>query len=419
MIEHIPNDFIYFVLVLVYSLLIGLEQRRHHFNEKPGSLYGTDRTHVFIGMLGYVLYVISPDNLLPFAFGGMAVVVFLAVFYWKKIENRGKYGITSITVVLITYSLAPLVYRKPLWISVSLVTVVLVFTELKAFLWKLSSRFDENEFITLAKFLLISGIILPLLPHGVISPAVPVSPFKVWMAVVVISGISYASYLIQKFLFPDKGITITGILGGIYSSTATTVVLARRSKTSGAGTKQLASAILLATAMMFLRILALAFIFNTTLAFKLATPFVSLSVLSMLMAWLVLKTGKKEAKEMGFEKTEVKNPLEFKTALLFAFLFVVFALVTRFVMQHYGNRGLDILSFVVGVTDVDPFLLSLFTGKYQLALTVLAHATLIAVTSNNLIKLIYALWLGDRKMYKPLLTGFIAIIAVSIVFILL
>ncbi len=416
MIENIPKEFVYFLLVLVYSLLIGLEQRRHHFDEKPGTLYGTDRTHVFIGMLGFVLYVVSPKNLLLFGSGGLAIVVFLAIFYWKKIENRGKYGITSMVVVLITYSLTPLVFLKPLWMSVSLVTVVLVFTELKEFLWKLSSRFDENEFITLAKFLLISGIILPLLPHSVINSAVPVSPFKVWMAVVVISGISYVSYLIQKFLFPDKGIMITGILGGIYSSTATTVVLARRSKTEGASMKQIASATILATAMMFLRILALAFIFNMTLALKLTTPFVSLAAFSVLVSWLILKLGKKE-KDMEFKKAEVKNPLEFKTALLFALLFVVFALVTKFVMQHYGSRGLDILSFVVGVTDVDPFLLSLFTGKYELALTVLAHATLIAVTSNNLIKLVYALWLGSRRLYKPLIIGFLAIIAASVVFI--
>jgi len=415
MLDNIPNDFINFILVLVFSLLIGLEQRRHHINEKPGSLYGTDRTHVFIGMLGFVLYVIAPRNLLLFAGGGMAIALFLAIFYWKKIENRNKYGITSMIVVLITYSLTPLVYLKPVWLAVSLVTVVLVFTELKEFLWKLSSRFDENEFITLAKFLLISGIILPLLPHGAISTYLPVSPFKIWMAVVVISGISYISYLIQKFFFPKKGLMITGLLGGMYSSTATTVVLARRSKNEDASALQISSATILATAMMFLRILILAFIFDTALAYKLLTPFVSLTLFSMLVSWLILKIGKRE-KNMDFKEVDTKNPLEFKTALLFAVLFVIFALLTKFVMQHYGDKGLDILSLVVGVTDVDPFLLSLFTGKYGLALTVLSQATLIAVTSNNVIKLIYALALGSRKLRKPLIIAFSAIIAASVVF---
>ncbi len=418
MLENIPKDFINFILVLVFSLLIGLEQRRHHLKERSGSLYGTDRTHVFIGMLGFVLYVIAPHNLLLFAGGGIAIVVFLAVFYWKKIENRDQYGITSMIVVLITYSLTPLVYLKPVWMSVSIVTVVLVFTELKQFLWKLSSRFDENEFITLAKFLLIAGIILPLLPHGIISSYIPVSPFKIWMAVVVISGISYVSYLIQKFFFPKKGLMITGVLGGMYSSTATTVVLARRSKGQKTDAIQISSATIIATAMMFLRILILAFIFDTTLAYKLLTPFVSLALFSMLVSWLILKIGKRE-KNMDFKQVKSKNPLEFKTALLFAILFIVFTLLTKFVMQHYGDRGLDVLSLVVGVTDVDPFLLSLFTGKYHLTLSILSQATLIAVTSNNLIKLIYALFLGSRELRKPLIISFFVIIVASVAFIMI
>lgn len=418
MFETIPKDIINFILVMVFSLLIGLEQRRHHYNEKQGSLYGTDRTHVFIGLLGFVLYIIAPHNLLLFAGGGMAIVVFLGIFYWKKIENRKQYGITSMVVVLITYSLAPLIYKKPIWLTVSLVTTVLVFTELKQSLWKLSRKFEEEEFITLAKFLLISGIILPLLPHEIINSYVPVSPFMIWMAVVVISGISYISYLIQKFLFPEKGLMITGLLGGLYSSTATTVVLARRSKGADADAIRISSAIILATAMMFLRLLVLTFIFNTTVAYSLITPFVSLSLFSMLVSWLILKLGRRK-KEMNFKQTEIRNPLEFKTALLFAVLFVFFALLTKLVMKHYGNNGLDVLSLVVGVTDVTPFLLSLFTGKYLLPLTIMTHVTLIAVTSNNLVKLIYTLALGSRELRKPLILSFSAIIVAGIGFIVL
>ena len=418
MFEAIPKDIINFILVMVFSLLIGLEQRRHHYNEKQGSLYGTDRTHVFIGLLGFVLYIIAPHNLLLFAGGGMAIVLFLGIFYWKKIENRKQYGITSMIVVLITYSLAPLIYKKPIWLTVSLVTTVLVFTELKQSLWRLSQKFEEEEFITLAKFLLILGIILPLLPHGIISSYIPVSPFKIWMAVVVISGISYISYLIQKFFFPKKGLMITGVLGGMYSSTATTIVLARRSKGADADAIRISSATILATAMMFLRVLILAFIFDTTLAYKLLTPFVSLALFSMLVSWLILKTGKR-GKDIDFKQVKSKNPLEFKTALLFAILFVVFTLLTKFVMEHYGDRGLDVLSLVVGVTDVDPFLLSLFTGKYHLTLSILSQATLIAVTSNNLIKLIYALFLGSSELRKPLIISFFVIIAASVVFIMI
>lgn len=413
--KSISPDFINFILVTLMSLLIGLEQRHRHLDDPPETLYGTDRTYTFTGILGFILYVISPNNLLPFLAGGFAVVVFLGIFYWKRIKSQNRYGITSMIVLLITYCLGPLLYVKPLWLTILLVTTILIFIELKSQFRTLTGLFDNDEFITLAKFMIIAGIILPLLPHKIISPEIPISPYKIWLAVVVISGISYLSYLIQKFIFPNKGLIITGILGGMYSSTATTVVLARKSKNTEAP-GLISSSIIVATGMMFIRILILAYIFNTKLGEALTVPILLLTALTMLVAWVVNKTGKKAEGKVVHEVSN-RNPLEFKTALLFAALFVIFALVTRFVLKDYGVKGLDILSLIVGVTDIDPFLLSMFTGKYDIILTAMANATLIAITSNNLIKLGYALFLGSKKLQKPLIIGFAVIIAASVLFI--
>ena len=129
---------------------------------------------------------------------------------------------------------------------------------------------------------------------------------------------------------------------------------------------------------------------------------------------------------MKFEKTGIKteinnhrhkNPLEFKTALLFAGLFILFTVITKYVLETFGTQGLDILSLVVGITDIDPFLMSLFTGKYPIELHEIARATLIAVSSNNLMKLGYALVLGDKALRKSLIAGFTIIIAAAIVII--
>lgn len=414
--SSISPDFINFILVTLLSLMIGLEQRRHHADDKPETLFGTDRTYTFIGILGFVLYILSPDNLLPFLGGGLAIVIFLGIFYWKKIQTQNKYGITSIIVLLITYCLGPLLFVKPIWLTILLVTTILIMIELKPQFSKLTSRFDDNEFIILAKFMIIAGIVLPLLPDKMISADIPISPYKIWLAVVVISGISYLSYLIQKFIFPSKGLVITGILGGMYSSTATTVVLARKSK--GLEARGLiSSSIIVATAMMFLRVLILAFIFNTQLGEKLAIPILSLTVLTILVAWILNKVGQKPEEKVIHEPSS-RNPLEFKTALLFAALFVIFALITKFVLTSFGVKGLDVLSWIVGVTDIDPFLLSMFTGKYEIVLSAIVHATLIAVTSNNLIKLGYALFLGNKNIRKPLIAGFSTIIVASLVFII-
>ena len=416
--SNIPVDFTNFILIALFSLLIGLEQRRHHFADKPESLYGTDRTHTFIGILGFILYLISPKSLLPFLFGGLAIMVLLAIFYWKKIEERKQFGITSLLIVFITYSLTPLLYLYPIWLTVTVVVTVLVFTELKPQFRTLSKRLENDEFLVLAKFLIISGVILPLLPHQIISQVIPISPFKIWLAVVVISGISYLSYLLQRFLFPRKGIIITGLLGGLYSSTATTIVLARKSKASQTSPHLIVSSIVFATAMMFVRIYVLSFIFNEKLAASLLLPFVVLSLLSFLLGWLILRFGRK-GETADLKEANNKNPLEFKTALVFAGLFVLFAIVTRYVLQYYGTHGLNILSLVVGVTDIDPFLLSLFTGKFAISLHAMGQAALIAVTSNNVIKLTYALGLGSVQLRKSLLISFSVIVVVSLIFILI
>ncbi len=417
MFSQIPVDFVNFIFVTVLSLLIGLEQRKLHYTDAPGTLYGTDRTHTFIGLLGFVTYIMDPVSLRPYMLAGLAVVAFLSIFYWKKIETRNIYGITSMLVVLLTYAIAPLLYLKPLWLTVLLVTTVLIFTELKQYLWNLSGKFQQKEFMIVSEFLLMAGIILPLLPKGEISEMIPVSPFKVWLSVVVISGISYASYLIQKFFFPNKGIVITGILGGLYSSTATTIVLAKRSKSEDVPVYRIASAIFVATAMMFLRIWALAFVFNSALAKEMTLAFISLTILSVLVSVIVYKFEGKDVK-FNFEVTESRNPLEFKTALVFAVFFVFFGFLTKYVMQHFGMHGLNVLSFIVGVTDIDPFLLSLFTGKFEFGLNTLAQASLIAITSNNFIKMIYGFALGSPTLRKPLAMGFTIIMAVGIVFIL-
>ena len=259
----------------------------------------------------------------------------------------------------------------------------------------------------------MSGIILPLLPHTIISDIVPISPFKFWLVVVVVSGVSYLSYLLKKFAFPKNGMLLTGLLGGLYSSTATTVVLARKSKEADVAANQVSAAILSATGMMFIRIYVLIVIFNHALAKLMIVHFTLLTVLTFGVSWLLAKRGNK-GKNTEISEHKHKNPLEFKTALLFAFLFVLFAVLTKYVLNDFGTKGLNIFSFVVGVTDIDPFLMSLFTGKYQIALEAIAKATLIAISSNNILKLGYALMLGSKAIRKPLIIGFSIIVLATV-----
>jgi len=412
----IPPDILKFILVTLFSLLIGLEQRRLHIDKEIGSQFGTDRTFTVIGILGFILYVISPQNLVPFLVGGLAVTIFLAIFYYQKIQIQKNFGITSLVIALITYCLAPLIYTQPHWLVLLIVVAVFVITEIKETLYFFSKKFDNKEFITLAKFLVVAGVILPLLPDAPIANGINISPYKFWLAIVAVSAISYFSYLLKKFVFPDSGIILTGILGGLYSSTATTIILARKSNEMDEN-KQVVVAIILATTMMYIRIFLLALFFNKEIAFSIAPSFLIFILFSSAIAIYFWKFHHKMKQPSEKEQTiqPQNNPLEFKTALVFAALFIFFGLITGFVNTTYGNSGINILSFVVGVTDIDPFILNLFQNKGNIENSVIVMAVLNAITSNNLLKMIYGITLGNKSIRKQLITGFGILIILGLI----
>jgi len=414
--NYIPEGFVKFILVLIFSLLIGLEQRRHHINENEDLLFGTDRTFTFIGLLAYVLFIADPVNYIPFLIGFVLIGALLGIQYFHKIGQNGKYGLTSTILALLTYCLPIMVFTQPVWLVLSFVVALLLVTELKSHFITLSKKASEEEFITLAKFIAFAGIILPLLPEEDISAQIPISPYHLWLAIVVVSGISYASYLLKKFVFPDSGIFLTGLLGGIYSSTATTVILARQEKQGLAG-PQTVSAIMIANGMMYLRILMLAFIFNPPVAFRLSIPFLVMFLVTFLLSRYF--SGSNHLNP-GVESTEAtqtsgKNPLEFRTAAIFGVLFVVFALITDFVLKSYGDTGVTGLAFVVGVTDIDPFLLNLLQQKNGIEQTTVVLAIFNATNSNNLLKMFYAISLASRSIRRNLILNFSILIAIGLV----
>jgi uncharacterized membrane protein (DUF4010 family) len=236
--------------------------------------------------------------------------------------------------------------------------------------------------------------------------------------VVVISGISYFSYLLNKFVVKKGGITASGILGGIYSSTATTLIMSRKSKEMKKNQGFYSRAILLATGAMYLRILVIIFIFNYELAIKLLPVMLGLAAFSALVAFILPKLNQSDESNVDYDYHD-KNPLELRFALLFALLFVLFSIVTYFTLQYFGSSGLKVLSLVIGVTDIDPFLLNLFQGGYHVSLLEIGSASLLAITSNNLMKLIYTYFLADREVFKTCLKGFSLIIILNIISIFL
>lgn len=414
LITHLPKELINFLLVVLFSLVIGLEQRRLHIDLESEALFGTDRTITLIGILGYILYTVFPGTPAVFWGGGIVISALLGVYYYNKIRLANKWGFTSIVIAMITYCLTPLIDLEPIWLVMLVVVTILIIVEIKQSLFNFSKKFDSNEFSLLAKFIIIAGIVLPLLPHTPISEIINISPYQIWVSIVAVSGISYLSYLLRKFAFPDSGIILSAILGGLYSSTATTIILARKSKQES-HTTQIVSGIFGATGMMYVRILILAWIFNPLVAVKLL-PYFALFLVVNLLVIVIPYFRSKEVKTKETNVNNAHNPLEFKTALFFGFLFALFAVLTRFVVSNYGNMGVSILSFIVGVSDIDPYILNLFQHSgADLQIATIVNATIIATASNNLMKMTYAISIGNKDIRRKIVIGFSALVLTSIV----
>jgi len=389
-------ELIHLIIAAAFSFLIGLEIKTYNLkagNKTQKFIFGTARTYTFIGIIGYISYKLEPVHFTVYAIILASFSLLFALLYYQKLKE-GQQSILLYTVMLCVYAFGPMTELFPLWMTALLFVLIVFILNANRTLYRFTNDINVNEFETLGKMVLLSAVILPLLPDTKVIPYLPISPFKLWMAVVVISGISYGGYLVQKYVFPSKGYFLTGIFGGTYSSTATTVVLARKAKKSENNNSVITAAIIAATSMMYLRLVVVALVFNTEIARSLAWPFIVLASVGLLIAVFYMKSENRSSVSPDFVD---KNPLELGTAFLFAALFVVMMLLTSFVMQHYGNNGLKVLSFAVGFTDIDPFVLSVLTGKYSVAETEFASAIMIAAGSNNLLKAAYALWFGGWK----------------------
>jgi uncharacterized membrane protein (DUF4010 family) len=421
--NYLPAGLTNFVLVLTFSLLIGLSQRRLNLN-KEATIFGSDRTFTLIGLLGYILYLFSPKDFILFIGGGLVLGLLLGLNYYFKIRRLHDFGITAIITALVTYCIGPLVSLTPSWLYMSVVVVVLLLSEMKATFVELAQKMNNDEFITLAKFLLIGFIILPMLPDERIIPEISLTPYRIWLATVIVSGISYISYLVKHYIFPKSGVVVSGLLGGLYSSTATITILARRCRHAHQDhLLEYSTAMFLAVGMMFLRLMIVIAIFNFQTFQVLAFPMIIMMVVSCAVGWYIRIRNKTsvDVPDEGEEKVAEDNPLEFKVALIFAFLYVVFTLATYYAIEYLGTGGLTILSFISGAGDITPFILNLTGGQFQgISLNLMAACCLQATFSNNIMKMIYALgFSGNRKeLKKPLFIGFSIISTVNFILLL-
>ncbi|MDR3703349.1 MAG: DUF4010 domain-containing protein [Candidatus Sulfopaludibacter sp.] len=392
--RSLPPEGVKILLVLFLSFLTGLEREERRAGNEHYS-FGGVRTYPLIGLVAYAVSLLSGGQMLPVIAGFAVVAGFLMLSYWHKLQTSGLPGVTTEMSALVTYVAAALVYRGEFWIATTLTVASMLLLELKVALEGLSKRIAPQEVLTFTKFLLLTAVILPVLPDRGFGPF-DINPAKAWLVVVAVSTVSYGSYVIQKITRGQGGVMLAALLGGAYSSTVTTLVLAKRAAREKR--PHLFSGLtLVASGMMYLRLAALVTLFNRRLIMLLGAPFLVLAAAALALGWLWSRIPDPTSGDVERE-FEPKNPLELGAALGFAALFVAMLVATHLVVQYLGKAGVYSLAALMGVTDVDPFIMGMTqSAGADATLNVAACGILIAAASNNLVKGFYAYGASDRR----------------------
>jgi uncharacterized membrane protein (DUF4010 family) len=399
-------------LLLGLSLFFGFAFEEFYAGEQPRQPGGV-RTFPLLALAGGSLYLLEPRYGAAFIAGLVVVGSWIYAWVRRRCENESVAVESSFVVPacnLLAYVLGALALTQPLWLCVAVAVAAVLLLGGRRTLHDWAARVSTEEVITAGQFLILVGVVLPLLAGRPALPFTTVTPFGVWLAVVAVSSISYFSYLLQRFAFPSAGTLLASLLGGLYSSTAATVVLARRSVDEGA-TPELQAGIIAATAMMYVRILVVCSIFNLVLGRMLVIPLLSLAVIGAAIAAWRSRSAAKSTKT-----TELPNPLQLWTAFVFAALFVAVSMLATLAQTYLGRAGVFALAGIVGVTDIDPFVLSLAQGgAANVGLATAAAAILIAASSNNVLKAIYSLVFsrGRAGALPAAILGLLAILGIA------
>jgi uncharacterized membrane protein (DUF4010 family) len=411
LLQVLPPEGVKILLTLFLCFLIGLEREEHRAAGQRYS-FGGIRTFPLIGLIGYAMGLLSGEQLLPLGVGFAVIGAFLWLSYRHKLEAFHEAGVTTEMSGLVTYVVGALVSRDRLWIATTLAVLSILLLELKEFLESLSTKIPAAEIFTFTKFLLLTFVILPIVPDKDYGPFA-VNPFKAWLIVVAISGVSYASYLLERASQGKGGVRLAALLGGAYSSTFTTFVMAKQARAAKAP-HCYSGAILLASGVMYFRFLALIAFFNAELMRRLSLPFLILGAIGVAggWAWSSLPDGGGKGADAGYL---TKNPLELASAFSLAVVFVAMLVAMNFALMQLGRGGIYGLAVLSGLAPVDPFIMGLTQTAGKLtSLDLAAAGVVVAAASNNFAKAVIAVVLADSKTGKQSLILMLGLTALGL-----
>lgn len=413
-----------FGAALLIGLLVGLQREYAHLqHEQEEQSFGGTRTFALLGLLGCTAAFLAEQMESAFAFvTTVAIVGGLVMIAYVSTARKGNIGMTTEAAAVVTMLIGAICFQGELAVAAALGVAMTVLLELKLQTRKLVLNITHADVYATLTFAVITLIILPVLPsRGYGPPPFDVLvPYNIWLMVVFISGISFLGYILIKIVGAQRGVGLTGLLGGLASSTAVTLSFAQRSRDITGLERPFAMAILLAWSVMFVRVMIEVAVINQALFRIVWIPLTAALVVSAaycIYLYRIQSTGKQE------EQDKFKNPFELGPALTFGLIYAVILLVANTARIYLGNTGIYLSSIASGLADVDAITLSLAElsrDAHDLDLQTASRGIVLAAVSNTLVKGGIVLGMGSMMLRKVILPGLLATLAtaIGVVFIL-
>jgi uncharacterized membrane protein (DUF4010 family) len=408
--------FFRFGVALTLGILVGL-QREFAFEETDEELFAGVRTFALISLLGSTGAFLSDLMNSPWPFIVVLFVVgsFITVTYFIS-ATRGKVGLTTEVAVILTLLAGGLVYMDQLILAIALVVTMTLLLSIKVESRRFVRHMTRDDIFAALKFAVVAAIVLPILPNEVFGPPPfdVFNPNTIWLLVVFISGISFVGYVLNKLIGPRKGIGLTGLLGGLVSSTAVTLNFAQRSRENKLLARPFALAILIAWTVMFSRVLVQVAVVNPNLLSFLWLP-MGASILAGMGYSVYLFIAQRYDQER--EAMEFTNPFELWPAIQFGLLFALILFISRAAQVYLDDVGLYISALFSGIADVNAITLSmaeLSRGLGELDPRTASRAIVLATVANTFAKGMIVLIAGARSLKFVLLPGYILMMVIGV-----
>jgi len=404
-----------FGVALAIGFLVGL-QREYAKGGAGREIFAGERTLALMGLVGCTAAMVADVLDSAWAFIGifLAQSGLIAIAHFVD-ARRGKVGLTTEVAALMTTLAGALCYWDYLPLAVALAVTTTVLLSLKVEMDTFVRRITREDIYATLKFAVITAIVLPVLPNKTIvdvSPFDVLNPYKIWLMVVFISGISFLGYVLVKVVGSRHGIGLTGLLGGLASSTALTLSFSQRSQRQSGLAKPFALAIMVAWTVMFSRVVIEVAALNPALLGVLWLPMAASAAAGL--AYCVYLYFSQRTDEAG--EVKVSNPFELGPAIKFGLIYAAILLVSKAAQTYLGNAGLYLSSVLSGLADVDAITLSVaeLSRAGDLTLSVGARAIVLAAMSNTVVKGGIVLTGGSRTLRLALLPGLVLMLVAGV-----